>query len=51
MYIGLLVFTLVALLVLTESFSTLMANTLAPSPTPALLETTLLAALAPIECN
>lgn len=49
MYIGLLVFTLVALLVLTESFSTLMVNMLAPSPIPALLETILLAALAPIK--
>jgi hypothetical protein len=37
----------VAPLVLTESFSTLKANLLAPSPTPELLETTLLVAVVP----
>lgn len=46
MYIGPTVSTLVAPLVPTESFSTPMANTLVPSPTLALLATTLLAALA-----
>jgi hypothetical protein len=51
MCIGATASTLVALLALTESSLTLMANTLAPSLTPALLETTLLAALAPIDCN
>jgi hypothetical protein len=49
--LGPMVSLLVALPVLTESSSTPKANGQVPSPTPELLETTLLAAVAPARCN